>query len=64
MTAQEHYMFRMLILQRLYQYQEDVNQLLEEEVISLFRHTHITIHITSEINYISGRAMCDNFSYN
>jgi hypothetical protein len=64
MTAQEHYMFRMLMLQRLYQYQQDINYLLDTKVISLIQHIHTTIHITSEINYISQTVMFNNFSQN
>lgn len=64
MTTEEYYMFRILMLERLYLLQQQINDMVDKKEICLIEHIAHTINITSEINYISQGVMYTNFSQN
>jgi len=64
MTAEEHYKFRLLILDRLYLLQQQLDKLLEDNKISILTHINKTININTEINYLSKCEPINPFSNN
>jgi len=64
MTAEEHYKFRILMLDRLYLLQERLDTLLKDNQISILTHIVNSININVEISNLTKCENINSFSNN